>query len=256
MTRSVSLQTALDAAAAAAGIITRFYEAGASVQIKGDGSPVTEADMEAERCIRARLLAAFPDDGFVGEESGNAQSRSGRTWIVDPIDGTRSFVRGYPFFSTQIALMIDGELHLGVSSAPWMGELAWAERGHGAWLDGQPLRVSGVDKLEDATLSVGNVGSMARDRRWAGLGRLASTVARFRGYGDFYHYHLLAAGKLDVVLESDINIYDVAALAVITSEAGGQVTDLAGGPLTLDSTSILASNGRLHAPVGEALAGG
>ena len=116
-----------------------------------------------------------------------------------------------------------------------------------------PLQ-SDIDALADATLSVGNVGTLAQDARWSVLGRFARDVARFRGYGDFYHYHLLAAGKLDVVLESDINIYDVAALAVIVREAGGTVTTLEGEPLTLAATSILATNGALHDTVLAALA--
>ncbi len=241
-----SRRVALEAARRAGEISARYFRAPPDVTVKADGSPVTRADVEAEEAIRAILSQAFPDDGFLGEETGRVVSGNGRTWVVDPIDGTRSFVRGYPFFSTQIALHQRGELVLGVSVAPVFGgdgETAWAQRGVGAWLGDQRLAVSTIDELRAATVSVGNVGRLARDARWAALGQIASSVARFRGYGDFYHYHLLAAGRLEAVIESDVNIFDVAALAVIVREAGGRVTDLAGGPLTLDSTHILASNG-------------
>lgn len=252
---SPTLAKALAAARAGADIAARWYRASVAVRTKGDGSPVTQADVEAEETIRRILGEAFPDDGFLGEETGRARPDARRTWIVDPIDGTRSFVRGYPFFSTQVALAVDGRPMLGVSAAPAFGETAWAEDGAGAFLDGERLRVSAVDDLAGATVSVGNVGSLAAGPRWQVLGRFAREAARYRGYGDFYHYHLLAAGKVDVVLESDVNIYDIAALAVIVREAGGRVTTLDGDELGLDATHILATNGLLHDRILAALAG-
>jgi histidinol-phosphatase len=172
---------------------------------------------------------------------------------VDPIDGTKSFVRGYPFFSTQIALLKGDDFVLGVSNAPLWGELAYAEVGDGAFLNGQPLQVSPVRELTDATLSFGNIKTLAGQRYWPALGRLIQQCNRTRGYGDFYHYHLLAAGKIELVIESDIHILDVAALGVIVHEAGGQISDLEGRPLNLTTTSILASNGCLHESVLEML---
>ncbi len=243
---SKSLQVALAAAKAGAEIAARHFRASIEVQTKTDGSPVTEADVAAEHAIREMLSREFPEDGFLGEETGRSRPDARRTWIVDPIDGTRSFVRGYPFFSTQVALQEDGELVLGVSAAPAFGELAFAERGVGAWLNDQPLSVSTYGSLAESTISIGNVGRLAADQRWQAIGRLAQETARFRGYGDFYHYHLLASGRLEAVIESDVNIFDVAALAVIVREAGGTVSTLAGAPLTLESTDILASNGALH----------
>ena len=166
---------------------------------------------------------------------------------MDPIDGTRSFVRGYPFFSTQIALMQDGALIAGVSSAPVYGELAWAQAGQGAWLAGKPLRVSRIDRLENAAISSGNLKTLASGPRWPAFGRIVSRADRIRGYGDFLHYHLLAAGKIDAVIESDVNVLDIAALAVIVAAAGGRFTDLEGAPVTLETRSVLATNGHLHA---------
>jgi histidinol-phosphatase len=207
----------------------------------------------AERAIREIIERQFPTHGFYGEETGRARADAEYLWLVDPIDGTKSFVRGYPFFSTQIALMHEGRVVIGVSNAPAFGERAWAERGGGAWLDGRRVEVSTVGRLEDATLSTGNLRTLAAGAGWQGLGRLVSRVNRIRGYGDFYHYHLLAAGRIDAVVESDVNILDIAALTLIVEEAGGRFTDLQGRPVGLDTTSVLATNGPLHDVIGSAL---
>jgi histidinol-phosphatase len=243
------LEAALTAATAAETVIRRFYRRQLDVRLKADASPVTDADVGAERAIRDVLVSRFPDHGFYGEETGRHRADSPYLWLVDPIDGTKSFVRGYPFFSTQIALMHEGRIIVGVSSAAVFGERAWAEAGGGAWLDGQRIRVSDVDRLEDATLSTGNLRTLAGGPGWQGLGRLVSRVNRIRGYGDFYHYHLLASGRIDAVLESDVNILDIAALTLIVEEAGGRFTDLDGGPVGLATTTVLATNGPLHEPI-------
>jgi histidinol-phosphatase len=243
---SPELQAALDAAAAAATVIRSLYQRNLAVEIKADRSPVTEADVRAEQAIREVLSSRFPGYGFYGEETGQQNADAESVWLVDPIDGTKSFIRDCPFFSTQIALWRGGELVLGVSSAPAYGELAWAERGSGAWLDGKRITTTRVAALEDAIVSTGNLKTLARSPQWANLGALIPRVSRIRGYGDFVHYHLLARGALDVVIESDVNILDIAALVVIVEEAGGRFTDLAGGPVNLATTTVLASNGPLH----------
>jgi histidinol-phosphatase len=253
MTQSPRLDTALAAASGAAEIIRAAYQGTANVRAKPDGSPVTDADIAAEQAIRALVAARFPEDGFHGEETAATRTDAEHVWLVDPIDGTKSFVRGYPMFSTQIAVMRRGQLQLGVSLAPAWGETAWAERGAGAFLDGAPLAVSRVDRLEAATLSTGNLRTLAGGPRWPAFGRLVARLDRIRGFGDFLHYHLLAAGKIDAVLESDIGILDIAALTVIVEEAGGRVTDLEGRPIGLETRSILATNGRLHEAVLAAL---
>ena len=241
------LDTALDAAAAASVPILARYHGSFEVEIKADATPVTIADREAEQAIREVIGAAFPDHGIYGEEYGKDQFEAEYLWLVDPIDGTKSFVRGTGMFSTQIALMHRGELVLGVSNAPAMGELAWAVRGEGAYLDGEPLRVSAVDSIDTAQLSAGNLKSLAASSSWERLGAIILRANRFRGYGDFWQYHRLAAGQLDAVFESDVNILDIAALAVIVREAGGVFTDLAGRPVGLDTTSVLAAPPVLHA---------
>lgn len=262
MTPSAFLQAALEAAQVAAEVIGRHYQRyldarrdpqALAVRLKEDRSPVTDADVEAERAIRGLLAARFPDHGFYGEETGTTGRDADYLWLVDPIDGTKAFVRGYPMFSTQIALMHRGRLIVGVSNAPVYGQMASAERGHGAWLNGERLQTSAIRTIEECALSAGNLRTLAGGAQWGAYGRLVARVNRIRGYGDFLHYHLLAAGSLDAVIESDVNILDVAALSVIVEEAGGRFTDLDGGPLSLDTTAVLATNSHLHAPILEAL---
>jgi histidinol-phosphatase len=242
-----ALEVALAAAHAAGERIGHHFRRGVAVEIKPDATPVTVADREAEDSIRAALKAAFPDHAILGEERGR-EGEGAFLWLVDPLDGTKSFVRGTPFFSTQIALMHEGELVLGVSHAPVYGETMWARRGGGAWLDGERVRVSAVADLGEAALSLGNIKSLAGDASgWRALAGLVGAVNRTRGYGDFCHYHLLARGALDIVVESDVNILDIAALAVIVREAGGVFTDLSGASPTLATRSVLASTPALQA---------
>jgi histidinol-phosphatase len=255
MAQSPRLETALAAAALAAELIRTRYRGAIEARAKPDGSPVTDADLAAEEAIRGIVAARFQEDGFYGEESEALRLDAEHLWLVDPIDGTKSFVRRYPMFSTQIAVMRRGRLEVGVSCAPVYGETAWAERGGGAFLDGKPISVSRIATLERATLSTGNLRSLARGPRWPAFGRLVARLDRIRGFGDFLHYHLLAAGKIDAVLESDIQILDIAALSVIVEEAGGRVTDLEGKPIGLGTKSILATNGALHDAILESLGG-
>lgn len=261
------LTTALAAARAADAIVRAHYRKGFEVRIKADATPVTEVDEAAEAAVKAVLIAAFPDHGFYGEEGGKQNAEAEYLWLVDPIDGTKAFVRGYPMFSTQIALMHRGELVLGVSSAPCflgdgsggvgVGETYYAERGLGAFqltAEGAvPLQVSVVDSLSQATLSLGNLATLAQSSSWPKLGALIPKLHRIRGYADFLHYHLLASGRIDAVVETNVNILDIAALVVIVREAGGQFAQLDGGAITLATTSVMASNGRLQSAFQQAI---
>ncbi len=242
-----ALTAAREAAAAAAEVIRHYWRRGVEVELKSDATPVTIADREAEQAIRKILQAALPQAAIHGEEFGLEGDRGGLLWLVDPLDGTKSFVRRTPFFSTQIALMDGDELVLGVSSAPIYGETMWASTGNGAWLDGQRVQVAATSTIGETSLSIGNVKTLTADARWDALGALIRDSNRIRGYGDFCHYHLLARGSLDLVIESDVNILDIAALAVIVREAGGVFTDLDGAPLTLESRSVLAGTPVIHA---------
>lgn len=247
------LSAAIAAACAGAAVIRSAYGGTIEVRTKADLSPVTETDLAAERAIRTVLAERFPGDGAFGEEFGRADGPSGRLWVIDPLDGTKNFVARLPFVSTQVALFDGRSFLVGASAAPCFEELVFAERGRGAWADAARLKVSEVSSLALASLSLGNVKSLARGPGWSRLGALVARAARCRGYGDFFHYHALARGQLDVVVESDVSIYDVAALAVIVEEAGGRVTGLDGAPLTLESRDIVATNGRLHDAVLAAL---
>src|SRR5215472_4792289 len=198
---SKELDAALAAARAASEVIRAHYQQSPGVRLKADASPVTEADVRSEEVIKAVLSERFPSYGFYGEETGQHSMTAENVWLVDPIDGTKSFVRECPFFSTQIALLRAGRLVLGVSSAPAYGELAWAESGAGAFMNDRPIRVSALTELGRSIVSTGNLKTLTRSAsQWQRLGELIQKVSRIRGYGDFVHYHLLARGSLDVVI--------------------------------------------------------
>ena len=241
------LAVALQAAKSARELILYYYNGDFEIEIKPDQTPVTVADRRAEQVIRKTINDAFPGHGIFGEEYGAQSKDTEYLWLVDPIDGTKSFVKRYGMFSTQIALMHRGELILGVSCAPAMDELVWATRGGGAFNTSGQLHISQVNTINQASISTGNIQSLAADKRWAALGRILAQTNRTRGYGDYYHYHRLAAGQLDAVIESDVNILDIAALYVIVTEAGGLFTDLEGRKPDLDTRSVLAATPSLHA---------
>ena len=249
-----ALKAAREAAAAAAEVIRHYWRRGVEVEIKSDATPVTIADREAEQAIRAVLAPALPGAAMYGEEVGLDGDRDGLLWLVDPLDGTKSFLRRTPFFSTQIALMHRGELMLGVSSAPIYGETMWASVGGGTWFNGERVHVAQTSDMAQASISMGNIKTLTGDARWQSLGAMIRDSNRIRGYGDFCHYHLLARGGLDLVIESDVNILDIAALAVIVREAGGTFTDLEGKPLTLETRSVLAGTPAIHAQALQRLA--
>lgn len=241
-----ALDAALEAARAAGAIALRYFRAGVPVTIKPDQTPVTRADREAETAIVERLRAAFPDVGFLGEEFG-AQGGQGRRWIVDPIDGTKNFVRGIPYWATLIALEEEGEVTLGVVHAPATGEVFWAARGRGAWVDGVPLRVSPVSRLAEAMLVHSSLNFLRPPHgpHWDGFVRLVDRTDRQRGFGDYFAYTFVLRGQAELMLEADIKPWDVAPFKVLLEEAGGRFTDFAGRP-TIYSGTALASNGLVH----------
>lgn len=247
------LKVALSAAEKSKIMIQNAYKAqGFNILIKEDYTPVTEVDVNVETCIRSIIMENFPHHGLWGEEGGNINPESDYQWLIDPIDGTKAFIRGRPFFSTQIALMHKGEIVLGVSCAPCFGEgdVAYAVKGKGTYINDVKASVSDISTLKDAIFSSGNIKSLTKDDAlWMSYGQLLQSVNSTRGFGDFLHYHYLAEGKVDVVVESDVSILDVAALSIIVTEAGGKVTDLQGNALNIDSTSIVATNGWLHSKV-------
>jgi len=249
------LSVALEAAKSARKLILSYYNGEFDIEIKADQTPVTIADRGAEQVIRNTISNHFPAHGIFGEEYGSENKNTEYLWLIDPIDGTKSFVKRYGMFSTQIALMHKGELILGVSCAPAMNELVWATRDGGAFDENGQLHVSQVDNIDQASISTGNIQSLAAGERWPALGRILANANRTRGYGDYYHYHRLAAGQLDAVIESDVNILDIAALKLIVTEAGGVFTDLDGQAINLETRSVLAAPPALHAALSATLDG-
>ncbi|WP_223788463.1 inositol monophosphatase family protein [Marinicella meishanensis] len=243
-----ALATARAAAEAAESVIRSHYlDQALGTEVKADQTPVTVADKAAEQVIRDTITGQFPEHGIYGEEFGRSdQADSDFLWLIDPIDGTKSFVRGYPFFSTQIALMYQQQLVVGVSNAPVFNEMAWATLGGGAFLNGQAILVDPDAAAHSRCVSTGNIQSLIQDN-WQRFGALLTKFSKIRGYGDFYHYHLLASGKIDLVVESDVNILDIAALTLIVQEAGGIMTDIQGKPINLQTRSVMAGTQATHA---------
>jgi len=242
-----ALEAALDTARAAGAIALQHFKAGVEVMVKADHTPVTRADRETEEAIVERLRAAFPDVGFLGEEFG-AHGVQGRRWIIDPIDGTKNFVRGIPYWATLIALEEDGEVTLGVVHAPATGDLLWARRGHGAFVNGTRLRVSTIERLAEATLVHASLRYLRAPRLggyWEGFLRLVDRTERQRGFGDYFGYTFVLRGQAELMLEADIKPWDLAPFKVLFEEAGGRFTDFEGHP-TIYSGTALASNGRVH----------
>lgn len=261
---TVARKAAEEAVEAAQQVISDFLARGDwHVTLKSDQSPVTEVDVAAEKAIKAVLMKAMPSAAFFGEETGKSaatealESGSGLRWLVDPIDGTKSFIRGSRYFSTQIALEVDNELRLGVSNAPAYNERLVAVKNQGVWLDGREVQCNDITSIDEAFFSAGNLTTLARDAAaWSRYGRLVGRVRRVRGYGDFCHYHQLCSGQADLVLESDVNILDIAALTVAVREAGGIITDLQGQAVSEATTSVLAAcTEALHAQALELLHG-
>lgn len=215
------------------------------VEIKPDSSPVTIADREAELHLRTALLSQFPHDGFLGEESGEQPGSSGYRWIVDPIDGTRSFVRGIPLWATLVGLEYHGDLIAGVIAEPALGNIYRALRGDGAFKNDHRIHVSKVDRLEDAILGTSDFNSFDKAGHADVFVSMSRAVQKQRGYGDYFGFTLVAQGATDAMLDCGVKAWDIAAIVPIIEEAGGIMTDWA-GIKSLDARKVLATNGRLH----------
>jgi histidinol-phosphatase len=219
------------------------------VATKPDLTPVSESDRKVEDVMRRTLSRARPRDAFVGEEEGTT-GWGARRWVVDPIDGTKNYIRGVPVWATLISLMIEDQVVVGVVSAPAIGRRWWASYGDGAWtgralMSAQPCRVSDVAKVEDASLSYSSLKGwekIGKKDQWADL---MESCWRTRAYGDFWSYMLVAEGAVDIAAEPELNLYDMAALAIIVEEAGGKFTSVDGVPGP-NGPNAVGTNGRLH----------
>ena len=233
---------AVDAARRAGRLTLDWYQArGLSVTAKRDGSPVTEADYAAERFLRSEILATYPDDAIEGEEEGRVTGRTGRTWVIDPIDGTKAFAQGVPLFATLLALVDEDGPAVGVICLPALDECVWAGRGLGASWDGVPCRVSGHAGLEDSYVCTSGL-SYWPDRA---LERVRAAGARVRTWGDAYGYALVATGRAEAMVDPECFDWDVAPMSVIVTEAGGRFSDTAGAD-DWRSGSAVATNGIVH----------
>ncbi len=239
-----ALDAAVEAARAAGALALKYFRGGFEVVLKADATPVTQADREAEQAIVEILGRAFPGYGVLGEEFGGSGATDVR-WIIDPIDGTKNFVRGIPIWATLIALEEQGEITVGVIHNPVTGDLYTARRGAGAFLNGAPIRVSQVGELGRAGLVHAGLRLLRKAGRWEPFVRLVDATDRQRGWGDYMGYGLVAEGKAEIYLEVDLKPWDLAACKLIVEEAGGRFTDLDGRP-TIYTGTALATNGRLH----------
>ena len=237
---------------------TAAYEAGQvakavfdgtfEVEWKADQSPVTVADRTAEQHIRRLVAEQFPGDGVVGEEYGATPTASGFKWIIDPIDGTKSFIRGVPLWGTLVGLEYKGELVAGAVAVPCLNQLFHAVRGGGAYRDDSRIRVSEVADLAQAHMCYSSIGWFRKAGKEQAFFDLATATDRQRGFGDFYGFLLVAQGSFEFMIDHGVHPWDVAALVPIVEEAGGRMTDWRDN-VTIDTPDTLASNGRLHAAV-------
>lgn len=229
--------------------LNRFRASDLQVDTKPDMTPVTDADRGAEQIIRDMLSRFRSRDAILGEETGETGTAN-RRWIIDPIDGTKNYVRGVPVWATLLALEEDGQIVLGIVSAPALGRRWWAGRGLGAytgksWSSAYQLQVSKVSQIADSSFSYSSMAGWQERGQLRAFMRLAQSAWRTRAYGDFWSHMLVAEGAVDISAEPELELYDMAALVPIVEEAGGRFTDLDGEPGPWGGCAVV-SNGILH----------
>ncbi len=239
------LNAAIAAARAAGEVALHYFRTNLTVETKADRTPVTRADRECETKIVEILSTRFPDHGFLGEEFGERRGRVNARWIIDPIDGTKNFIRGIPFFATLIALEEAGEVTAGVMYAPALNDLLYAREGQGAFANGRQVHVSAVNDLHDAMLIHGGLKDLKVRPCWQPFLRLVDATARQRGFGDALGHSVVICGQAEIALEPEIKPWDVAATKTIVTEAGGRFSDFAGTPSIYTGSAVI-SNGWVH----------
>lgn len=222
------LEVAIAAVERAGRLTLEYFQKTIDVEHKADQTPVTIADRRAEELLRNTIAAAFPSDGLFGEELGVADGTSGRRWIIDPIDGTASFIRGVPLYGVLIGLEENGTCVVGAMALPALGETLWAARGSGAFVNGRPARVSNVTTLVEATVLTSDARPAHFGDKFEGFMRLLDRAARHRGWGDCYGYALVATGRAEVMVDPRLHPWDGAAVMPILEEAGGAFFDWSG----------------------------
>ena len=239
-------EVAIDVARRAGELAMTYFGHDVQVQWKADKSPVTIADQNAEKLLREAILGHFPGDGFLGEESGDTPGTSGFRWIIDPIDGTRSFVRGVPLWGTLVGVEYKGELIAGIARAPALGQTYHALRGDGAFKDERRIHVSTVNQIERAHLYYSSINWFIKAGAEKEFLELYRRTERQRGFGDFWGFVLVAEGAGELMIEHGVHSWDIAALIPILEEAGGKLTAW-DGAVNLERPDVIASNGLLHA---------
>jgi len=243
---------ALSLCDAADEIALRHFRRDLTIERKPDRSFVTIADQGIERVLRERILERYPDHGLVGEEYGDQDGTGSTRWYIDPIDGTHNYIRGVPLFGTLLGIEHEGELQVGVISAPAMRQRWFAYRGGGAWsrdLDGErQIHVSRISDVADSQLLYGSARDTADSGFMPGFDALMRSAWRERGFGDFWGYALVAEGAAEAMLEVGMHSWDLAGPVVVIEEAGGKVTDI-NGERRIDAPSFIGSNGHIHAEV-------
>ncbi|HUR15425.1 MAG TPA: histidinol-phosphatase [Mycobacteriales bacterium] len=224
--------------------LDRFRAQDLEVTAKPDLTPVSDADLAVEEALRALLAQERPTDAVLGEERGTSGTGP-RQWVLDPVDGTKNFVRGVPAWATLVALLVHDRVEVGVVSAPALGRRWWAARGEGAFADGDPIHVSGVAALADASLSYSSLTGWEKQNRLDGVLALSRKCWRTRAFGDFWSHVLVAEGAVDASFEPEVSLWDLAPLQVIVEEAGGRFTTV-DGLARPDGGSVVCSNGLLH----------
>jgi histidinol phosphatase-like enzyme (inositol monophosphatase family) len=245
------LEFAVEAAWAAGRFTLGYFQSDLAVERKADDSPVTVADRGAERILRERIADRYPGHAVLGEEYGAAGAHDRYRWVIDPIDGTKSFVSGVPFYGVLVGLEIDGLPVVGVCHFPALGDTLAAAAGHGCFWNGRRARVSTTERLSDAMLGYSDTRDLS-DRMGAGWPALQHAVRLVRGWGDCYGHCLVATGRLDGMLDPKMNPWDCCALVPILQEAGGAFTDWT-GVARIDGGDAYSSNGRLHGVLGQHL---
>lgn len=242
------LDLALEAAWAAGRVTLGYFRAGVKPEWKADQSPVTEADRQAEQRLRALIGAAFPEDGILGEEYGEEAGTTGYRWIIDPIDGTKSFIQGVPLYGVLVGIEGPEEMVAGVVYLPALDEMVWAARGHGCHTNGRPAHVSAVDALGDACLCFTSASSFADQNRQDIWQQLVQDSRVQRGWGDCYGHVLVATGRAEACFDPIMNPWDCAPLLPILAEAGGTFTDWQ-GQHTAYGRDAFSTNGLLYEPI-------
>jgi histidinol phosphatase-like enzyme (inositol monophosphatase family) len=254
------LQLAIDAAREAGRLTLQYFQrSDLAVDLKHDATPVTIADREAEKLLRERIAAAFPEDGILGEELDEKPGTSGYRWILDPIDGTKSFIHGVPLYAVLIGIEHDRQSKIGVIHVPALNETAYAAKGQGAWHvlgDGpkQPARVSKAVSLSEGLFLTSGLTGFHRRKAWSSFERLTKAAKLTRTWGDAYGYLLVATGRAAAMVDPEMNLWDAAALLPILEESGGKFTDWRGNP-TIAGGEGIATNGLVHDEVLRLLAG-